>query len=68
MAFACHARGTTGALKKSKRRSLSKRGRLRRAQYRRRRLVAVVILACLFFGIGTQAAAFVEAKGGSVDA
>jgi LCP family protein required for cell wall assembly len=55
-------------LKKTKKRSLSKRGRLRRAQYRRRRLVAVAILACLFFGIGTQAAAFVEAKeGGSAD-
>jgi len=52
-----------GALKKTKRRPLSKRGRLRRAHYRRRRLAAMVILACLFFGIGTQAAAFVEAGG-----
>jgi polyisoprenyl-teichoic acid--peptidoglycan teichoic acid transferase len=65
MAFACHARVTTGALKKTKRRSLSKRGRLRRARYRRRRLVAVAILACLFFSIGTQAAAFVKAETGN---
>jgi LCP family protein required for cell wall assembly len=29
-------------------------------RYRRRRLVAVVILACLFFGVGTQAAALLK--------
>jgi polyisoprenyl-teichoic acid--peptidoglycan teichoic acid transferase len=34
-----------------------------RARYRRRRLLAVVVLACLFFGIGTQAAALFEAEG-----
>jgi polyisoprenyl-teichoic acid--peptidoglycan teichoic acid transferase len=34
-----------------------------RARYRRRRLVAVLVLACLFFGIGTQAAAFFKAEG-----
>jgi LCP family protein required for cell wall assembly len=65
MAFACHARATTGALKKTKRRSLSKRDRLRRARYRRRRLGAVVILAFVFFGIGTQAAVLVGAEGKS---
>jgi polyisoprenyl-teichoic acid--peptidoglycan teichoic acid transferase len=34
-----------------------------RARYRRRRLVAVLVLACLFFGIGTQAAAFFKDEG-----
>jgi polyisoprenyl-teichoic acid--peptidoglycan teichoic acid transferase len=48
-----------GALKKSSR-SRSKRSRWKRTQYRRRRFWTVVILACLFFGIGTQAAAFFE--------
>ena len=41
---------------------------MRRARYRRRRLLAVLVLACLFFGIGTQAAAFFKAEGaGSAD-
>jgi N-acetylglucosamine-6-sulfatase len=41
---------------------------LRRARYRRRRLLAVLVLACLFFGIGTLAAAFFKAEGaGSAD-
>jgi LCP family protein required for cell wall assembly len=50
-------------LKKKKNLFRSKRSRKERARYRGRRLVAVVILACLFFGIGTQAAAYFE--GGS---
>jgi LCP family protein required for cell wall assembly len=44
-------------------RARSKRSRLRQARYRRRRLLTVLVLACLFFGIGTQAAAFLEAEG-----
>jgi LCP family protein required for cell wall assembly len=62
-AFACHERVTAGALKKSSRRARSKHSRLKRARYRRRRLLAVLVLVCLFFGIGTQAAAFFEAEG-----
>ena len=50
-------------MKKKKRLSQSKRSRWLRARYRRRRFFAVVVLACLFFGIGTQAAAILE--GGS---
>ena len=37
----------------------------KRARYRRRRLVAVTILVCLFFGIGTQAPAFFGGDSGS---
>src|SRR5918995_608590 len=62
-AFACHERVTAGALKKTRSRARSKHSRLMRARYRRRRLLAVVVLACLFFGIGTQAAALFEAEG-----
>jgi polyisoprenyl-teichoic acid--peptidoglycan teichoic acid transferase len=50
-------------LKKTRSRARSKHSRLMRARYRRRRLLAVVVLACLFFGIGTQAAAFFKAEG-----
>ena len=50
-------------MKKSRSRARSKHSRLMRARYRRRRLLAVVVLACLFFGIGTQAAALFEAEG-----
>jgi polyisoprenyl-teichoic acid--peptidoglycan teichoic acid transferase len=50
-------------LKKTRSRSRSKRSRFRRARYRRRRLRAVLVLACLFFGIGMQTAAFFEADG-----
>ena len=46
--------------KKRKRRPRSKRSRWNRARYRRRRFYAVLVLACLFFGIGTQAAAYFE--------
>jgi len=46
--------------KKRKRRPRSKRSRWYRARYRRRRFYAVLVLACLFFGIGTQAAAYFE--------
>jgi polyisoprenyl-teichoic acid--peptidoglycan teichoic acid transferase len=49
-------------LKKKSSRSRSKRSRWRRAQYRRRRFYAVVALACLFFGLGTQAAAILESE------
>ena len=49
-------------MRKTKRRPRSKSSRWKRAQYRRRRFWAVVILACLFFGIGTQAAAFSKAE------
>src|SRR5215203_4720390 len=66
-AFACHERVTAGALKKTRSRARSKRNRFWRVRYRRRRLLAVLVLACLFFGIGTQAAAFFKAEGtGSV--
>jgi polyisoprenyl-teichoic acid--peptidoglycan teichoic acid transferase len=65
IAIACQARATAGALRKTKRRPRSKSSRWKRAQYRRRRFWAVVILACLFFGIGTQAAAFSKAEGES---
>jgi polyisoprenyl-teichoic acid--peptidoglycan teichoic acid transferase len=50
-------------LKKTRSRARSKRSRFWRARYRRRRLLAGFVLACLFFGIGTQAAAFFEADG-----
>lgn len=50
-------------MKKTGSRARSKHSRLMRARYRRRRLLAVVVLACLFFGIGTQAAALFEAEG-----
>ncbi len=50
-------------MKKTRSRPRSKRSRSRRARYRRRRFFAVVVLACLFFGIGTQAAAFFESDG-----
>jgi LCP family protein required for cell wall assembly len=46
--------------KQRKRRPRSKRSRWNRARYRRRRFFAVLVLACLFFGIGTQAAAYFE--------
>jgi polyisoprenyl-teichoic acid--peptidoglycan teichoic acid transferase len=49
-------------LKKKRSRSRSKRSRWRRARYRRRRFHAVVVLACLFFGLGTQAAAILESE------
>src|SRR5918995_7427907 len=62
MAFACQARVTAGALKKKRSRSRSKRSQWKRARYRRRRFYAVVVLACLFFGIGTQAAAVLESE------
>src|SRR5215208_4463368 len=61
-AFACHERVTTGALKKTRSRTRSKRSRFWRARYRRRRLVAVLVLSCLFFGIGTQTAALLKAE------
>src|ERR671911_1037911 len=60
MAFACQARVTAGDLKKKRSRSRSKRSQWKRARYRRRRFYAVVVLACLFFGLGTQAAAILE--------
>jgi polyisoprenyl-teichoic acid--peptidoglycan teichoic acid transferase len=50
-------------LKKTRSRARSKRNRFWRARYRRRRLLAGFVLASLFFGIGTQAAAFFEADG-----
>jgi polyisoprenyl-teichoic acid--peptidoglycan teichoic acid transferase len=50
-------------LKKTRSRARSKRSRFRQARYRRRRLRAVLVLACLFFGIGMQTAAFFEADG-----
>ena len=46
--------------KKRKRRPRSQRSRWNRARYRRRRFYAVLVLACLFFGVGTQAAAYFE--------
>jgi polyisoprenyl-teichoic acid--peptidoglycan teichoic acid transferase len=49
-------------LKKKRSRSRSKRSRWRQARYRRRRFHAVVVLACLFFGLGTQAAAILESE------
>ena len=50
-------------MKKTRSRARSKRSRFMRARYRRRRRLAVLVLACLFFGIGTQAAAFFKAEG-----
>ena len=49
-------------MKKTRSRARSKRSRWRRARHRRRRLLAVLVLACLFFGIGMQAAAFFKAE------
>ena len=49
-------------MKKKRSRSRSKRSRWRQARYRRRRFHAVVVLACLFFGLGTQAAAILESE------
>ena len=49
-------------MKKKRSRSRSKRSRWMRARYRRRRFYAVVVLACLFFGLGTQAAAILESE------
>src|SRR5215210_3356260 len=60
MACACRERAMAGDSKKRKRRPRSKRSRWNRARYRRRRFYAVLVLACLFFGIGTQAAAYFE--------
>jgi polyisoprenyl-teichoic acid--peptidoglycan teichoic acid transferase len=50
-------------LKKTRSRARSKRSRFWRARYRRRRRLAGFVLACLFFAIGTQAAAFFETGG-----
>jgi LCP family protein required for cell wall assembly len=50
-------------LKKTRSRARSKRSQFWRARYRRRRRLAVFVLACLFFGIGTQAAAIFETEG-----
>jgi LCP family protein required for cell wall assembly len=50
-------------LKKTRSRARSKRNRFWRARYRRRRLLAGFVLACLFFGIGTQAAVFFKGEG-----
>jgi polyisoprenyl-teichoic acid--peptidoglycan teichoic acid transferase len=56
-------------LKKTRSRARSKRNRFWRARYRRRRLLAGFVLACLFFAIGTQAAAFFKGEeAGSVGA
>ena len=63
MEFARHVRVTVGVLKK--RLSRSKYYQRKRARYRGRRLVAVLILACLFFGVGTLAAAYFEGGLGS---
>src|SRR5215210_985698 len=60
MACACRERVMAGVSKKRKRRPRSKRSRWNRARYRRRRFFAVLVLACLFFGVGTQAAAYFE--------
>jgi len=49
-----------GVSSKRKRRPRSKRSRWNRAKYRRRRFYAVLVLSCLFFGVGTQAAAYFE--------
>jgi LCP family protein required for cell wall assembly len=48
-------------LQKIKRPSRSERYGRRRARYRRRRFVTVSVLVILFFGLGTQAAAFLQA-------
>jgi polyisoprenyl-teichoic acid--peptidoglycan teichoic acid transferase len=56
-------------LKKTRSRARSKHNRFWRARYRRRRLLAGFVLACLFFAIGTQAAAFFKGEeAGSVGA
>jgi polyisoprenyl-teichoic acid--peptidoglycan teichoic acid transferase len=49
-------------LKKTRSRARSKRSRFWRVRYRRRRLLAVLVLACLFFGIGTQTAVLFKAE------
>ena len=56
-------------MKKTRSRARSKRNRFWRARYRRRRLLGGFVLACLFFTIGTQAAAFFKGEeAGSVGA
>src|SRR5919112_1803487 len=60
MSCACRERVMARISKKRKRRPRSKRSRWNRARYRMRRFYAVLVLACLFFGIGTQAAAYFE--------
>src|SRR5919112_195447 len=60
MSCACRVWVMAGVSTKRKRRPRSKRSRWNRARYRRRRFYAVLVLACLFFGIGTQAAAYFE--------
>src|SRR5215218_11261458 len=60
MSCACRERVMARISKKRKRRPRSKRSRWNRARYRRRRFFAVLVLACIFFGIGTQAAAYFE--------
>src|ERR687890_2178565 len=60
MSCACRERVMARVSKKRKRRPRSKRSRWNRARYRRRRFYAVLVLACLFFGIGTQSAAYFE--------
>src|SRR5215218_6737215 len=60
MSCACRERVMARISKKRKRRPRSKRSRWNRARYRRRRFYAVLVLACLFFGVGTQAAAYFE--------
>src|ERR671920_1166013 len=60
MSCACGERVMGRVSKKRKRRPRSKRSRLIQARYRRRRTFAVLVLACLFFGVGTQAAAYFE--------
>lgn len=49
-------------MKKTRSRARSKRNRFWRARYRRRRLLAGFVLACLFFAMGTQAAAFFKGE------
>src|SRR5215212_4053936 len=60
MSCACRERVMGRVSKQRKRRPRSKRSRLIQARYRRRRTFAVLVLACLFFGVGTQAAAYFE--------
>src|SRR5919107_645602 len=60
MSCACRERVMARVSKKRKRRPRSQRSRWNRARYRRRRFYAVLVLACLFFGVGTQAAAYFE--------
>src|ERR687889_2410499 len=62
MSCACRERVMARVSKKRKRRPRSQRSRWNRARYRRRRFYAVLVLACLFFGVGTQAAAYFESE------